>query len=201
MSLTLPVQPARPAAKFTLLSAAATAAFVACAAEVPVADDDLPAASPSSAPTPARSPTASATAGARVATAPANGYGDSIAWRGLDEGLKESAELGRPLMLVVHAAWCPRCKELKRRFFDPDLESASEKFVMVNLDQDAQPEGLRYGPDGQYIPRIVFMDKHGNLDAGLSNPARSRYKYFYTQRDDLVAVMQTALERHGTPHP
>ncbi len=101
-------------------------------------------------------------------------------------------------MLVVHAAWCPRCKELKRRFFDPAVAAASERFIMVNLDQDAQPEGLRYGPDGQYIPRILFLDAQGQLDATLSNPGRSKYKYFYSHRDDLVGVMQTALERHGT---
>jgi protein-disulfide reductase (glutathione) len=83
-------------------------------------------------------------------------------------------------MLVVHAAWCPRCKELKRRFFDPALAAASERFVMVNLDQDAEPEGLRYGPDGQYIPRVLFLDPQGQLDAGLSNPGRSKYKYFYS---------------------
>jgi protein-disulfide reductase (glutathione) len=190
--------------------------LAACTAEIPVADDDLPApaaspAGPSSRPfgpgpsatanldpaRPANLDPAHPAPAPRAATAPANGYGDNIAWRGLDEGLREAAETGRPLMLVVHAAWCPRCKELKRRFFDPALAAASERFVMVNLDQDAQPEGLRYGPDGQYIPRIVFLDARGNVDAGLSNPGRSKYKYFYTQRDDLVGVMQTALTRLG----
>ena len=172
----------------------------ACSAEVPVADDDLPPPPGKSAsPAPSATPVAANVDPARAATAPANGYGDSIAWRGLDEGLRESAALGRPLMLVVHAAWCPRCKELKRRFFDPGLAAASERFVMVNIDQDAEPAGLRYGPDGQYIPRILFVDPQGQIDAGLSNPARSRYKYFYSQNDDVVAVMQTALERHGKP--
>lgn len=142
-------------------------------------------------------PTGAAPAERRQATAPAHGYGDQIAWRGLDEGLAEAAKLGRPLMLVVHASWCPRCRELKQRFFDPALAETSDRFVMVNLDQDQSPEALRHGPDGQYIPRILFLDAHGQVDAGLSNPGRSKYKYFYTQRDDLVGVMQTALERHG----
>lgn len=169
--------------------------LLACTAEIPVADDDLPAATATPTATPAATPAAATPTASRAATAPANGYGDRIAWRGLDEGLRESAESGRPLMLVVHAAWCPRCKELKRRFFDPAMAAASERFVMVNLDQDAQPEGLRYGPDGTYIPRVVFIDTQGNVDAGLSNPGRSKYKYFYSQHDDLVAVMQTALTR------
>jgi protein-disulfide reductase (glutathione) len=135
----------------------------------------------------------------RTATAPAHGFGDKIAWRGLEEGLREAAELGRPLMLVVHAAWCPRCKELRPRFFDPVLAETSERFVMVNVDQDVEREGLRYGPDGQYIPRVLFIGPTGEVDADLSNPGRSKYKYFYTAHDDLVGAMKRALDRHA-PH-
>ncbi|HEY0136279.1 MAG TPA: thioredoxin family protein [Nannocystis sp.] len=134
---------------------------------------------------------------ARQATAPAHGYGDKIAWRGLDEGFKEAAALGRPLMLVVHAGWCPRCKELRPRFFDPAIAQASEQFVMVNVDQDETPEALRHGPDGKYIPRILFFDAQGKLDPELANPTRSKFKYFYTAHDDLAAMMQRALERHA----
>lgn len=133
---------------------------------------------------------------AREASAPAHGYGDKIAWRGLDEGIAEARTLGRPLMLVVHAAWCPRCRELKPRFFDPALAAASERFVMVNLDQDEDPQALRYGPDGQYVPRVLFLDAQGRVDATLSNAGRSKYKYFYMPQDDLVGVMQQALDRH-----
>lgn len=146
--------------------------------------------------TAAPSTAAPSTAEPPRATAPANGYGDQIAWRGLDEGLAEAARLGRPLMLVVHAGWCPRCRELKQRFFDPTLAQASERLVMVNLDQDQSPEALRHGPDGQYIPRILFFDPQGRLDPELQNPGRGKYKYFYTPQDDLVAIMQQALDRH-----
>lgn len=139
---------------------------------------------------------ASATPAPRKATAPDHGYGDQIAWRGLEEGFKEAAALGRPMMLVVHAGWCPRCKELKQRFFDPAIVETSDQLIMVNLDQDETPEALRHGPDGQYIPRILFFDAQGHLDADLSNPGRSKYKYFYTPKDDLGAIMQQALERH-----
>ncbi len=139
---------------------------------------------------------ADATAAPRQATAPAHGYGDKIAWRGLDEGFKEAAALGRPMMMLIHAGWCPRCKELKQRFFDPAIVEASDQLIMVNLDQDQTPEALRHGPDGQYIPRILFFDAQGRIDADLSNPARGKFKYFYTPKDDLGAIMQQALERH-----
>jgi protein-disulfide reductase (glutathione) len=137
----------------------------------------------------------------RQATAPAHGYGDQIAWRGLDEGLAEARSLGRPLMLVIHASWCPRCRELKPRFSDPALVDASERFVMVNLDQDEHPQSLRYGPDGQYVPRVLFLDAQGRVDATLSNASRSKYKYFYMPQDDLVGVMQQALARNDHPPP
>lgn len=134
----------------------------------------------------------------RQASAPAHGYGDQIAWRGLDEGLAEAKSLGRPLMLVVHASWCGRCRELKPRFSDPALVQASERFVMVNLDQDEEPQALRYGPDGQYVPRVLFLDAQGRVDASLSNAARSKYKYFYMPHDDLAGVMQQALDHHAS---
>ncbi|MBA3547550.1 MAG: thioredoxin family protein [Nannocystis sp.] len=150
--------------------------------------------------TPAPTPTAgnSQITPAREVSAPAHGYGDKIAWRGLDEGLAEAKTLGRPLMLLVHAPWCGRCSDLKPRFFDPALVQASERFVMVNLDQDDEPQALRYGPDGQYVPRVLFLDPQGKVDATLSNAARSQYKYFYLPQDDLVGVMQQALDHHAS---
>jgi protein-disulfide reductase (glutathione) len=172
--------------------------FGACGGEVPArgaagASSAVAASGAEAAPP---GPAGSAASAARTASAPDHGYGDRIAWRGLEEGLKEAAELGRPLMLVVHAAWCPRCKELKRRFFDPSLAETSERMIMVNVDQDQTPEALRHGPDGQYIPRVLFFDPQGHLDADLSNPGRKKYKYFYTPQDDLVGMMKQALDRH-----
>ena len=56
----------------------------------------------------------------------------------------------------------------------------------------------RYGPDGSYIPRVMFLDDDGAVDQGLQNPNRpDRFRYFYTPKEDLVATMRRALERHG----
>lgn len=135
---------------------------------------------------------------ARVATAPSHGFNDAIAWRPLDEGLREAKAEGRPLMLVVHASWCERCKELKPAFHRDRIAELSERFVMVNADQDQTPEALAYAPDGSYIPRVLFIDPDtGNADAALHNPVRSRYHYYYGPNDDLPAMMEKALARHG----
>lgn len=135
----------------------------------------------------------------REATIPAEGWNEDIAWRGLEEGLAEAARTGAPVMMVVHTAWCGNCKKLKTTFnSDASLVSLSERFVMVHLDQDAHPEATRYGPDGDYIPRVMFLDDKGEIDQGLQNPNRTaRFRYFYTPKEDLVATMRRALERHG----
>lgn len=133
----------------------------------------------------------------RKATIPAAGWNDAIAWRGLEEGLREAQQSGMPLMLVVHTEWCGNCQKLKSSFAGRRLEQLSEQFVMVHVDQDAHPEVTLYGPDGQYIPRVLFLDSNGNVDLQLQNPNRDRYRYFYTPQDDLVATMREALDRHG----
>jgi protein-disulfide reductase (glutathione) len=134
----------------------------------------------------------------RKATIPAAGWNDAIAWRGLDEGLREAKQSGMPLMLVVHTDWCGNCQKLKPTFGGSKVEQLSEQFVMVHVDQDAHPEVALYSPDGQYIPRVLFLDSDGNIDPQLQNPnGRDRFRYFYTPQDDLVASMREALDRHG----
>jgi protein-disulfide reductase (glutathione) len=135
----------------------------------------------------------------RTATIPAAGWNDDIAWRALDEGLREAKQSGMPLMLVVHTDWCGNCQKLKPTFASQRLAQLSEQFVMVHVDQDAHPEVTLYGPDGEYIPRVMFLDPDGNIDAQLQNPnRRDRFRYFYTPQDDLVASMREALDRHGS---
>lgn len=134
----------------------------------------------------------------RRPSAPANGFGEAIAWRPLDDGLAEAAELHRPLMLVVHASWCPRCRELKPAFGEHELVELSERFVMVNVDQDVVPKSLEFAPDGSYVPRIIFVDPvSGRADEALRNDRRNRTVYYYGPRDDLVGTMKKALSRHG----
>ncbi len=135
---------------------------------------------------------------ARTATAPSNGYNDEIAWRHLKEGLAESKETGWPMMLVVHASWCPRCKELKPAFQDKRLQELSNRFVMVNADQDKVPQVQAYGPDGVYLPRVLVLDPAtGRPDTAFQNQGRERYHYYWGPNDDLAGMMQKALVRYG----
>ncbi len=132
------------------------------------------------------------------ATAPSHGFNDAIAWRGFEEGFRVASEEQRPLMLVVHASWCSKCRLLKRLFrSDKQLIELSEQFVMVNVDQDEEPTVTQLGPDGTYLPRVLFFAPNGDIDSTLQNPNRRRFRYFYMPNEDLLGTMQRALERHG----
>ncbi len=131
------------------------------------------------------------------ATAPSHGFGEAIAWRGLEEGLKEAAASGKGMMLLVHASWCSKCKQLKPSFFDPSLVAASRDLVMVNVDQDEEPQSMIYSPDGTYIPRVLFIGPDGEIVSELKNGQRPRFHYFYTPADDLVGMMKQAAARYG----
>ncbi len=132
----------------------------------------------------------------RVATAPANGFSGDIAWRGLDEGLEEAREQQMPVMVVIHTTWCSKCKALKSAFQSEDLVELSEKFVMVNLDQDSSPLAADYSLDGTYIPRVVFLDSQGvPFDDLINEQGSPRYRYFYSDGPSVVASMRKALAR------
>ena len=135
----------------------------------------------------------------RVANAPANGWGEGIAWRSFEEGQAEAKALGRPMMLVVWTSWCPNCRALKKPFSKNDeIRELSHQFVMVNVDQDELPMVSRIGPDGDYIPRVIFLDAEGEVDTAVLNSKRRRSLYFYSPVDDVPAKMREALERHPT---
>lgn len=133
---------------------------------------------------------------ARTATADAHGFGDAIPWEPYAAAFEHAKRDGMPVMLVVHASWCGRCKELQPSFFDDEIEALSQQFVMINVDQDVEPSSTQHAPDGTYIPRVVFFDSNGQLDASLSNPRRRTHRYFYTPADDLSAVMRKAISLH-----
>ena len=120
-----------------------------------------------------------------------------MAWRGFDEGLAEAKASAMPVMLVVHTTWCPKCKALKPEFADPQLVELSERFVMINVDQDREPRATALAPDGDYVPRVVFLAPDGTPSTTVVNERSPRFRFFYTSRADLRTSMQRALETLG----
>lgn len=46
---------------------------------------------------------------------------------------------------------------------DDVFAEMSKKFVMVNTEDDEEPKGKQYLPDGKYTPRFLFIGKLINM--------------------------------------
>ncbi len=120
-----------------------------------------------------------------------------IAWRGLDEGLREARRTGRPLCLVVYTQTCPHCRNYSQVFRDPRVIERAKQFVMVKVDQDAADrDARRYAPDGAYIPRTLFLSPDGEMQTTIRAP-RNKYVHFYDERNpiSLLNGMTKALAK------
>jgi protein-disulfide reductase (glutathione) len=122
---------------------------------------------------------------------------DGIAWLNYQDALESAKESGKPICLVFYTDWCPHCTAYSRVFHDEAVVKKSKAFVMVRLNRDEQRElSARHAPDGEYIPRTLFLSPDGRLDASLQAP-RDKYKYFYDENDpaSLLDGMDRALAK------
>jgi len=120
-----------------------------------------------------------------------------IKWRTYDDGLAEAKKAKKPVMLIFFTEWCPHCKNYSGVFHDPKVVAKSKDFVMIRLDKDQNAElSGKFAPDGQYIPRTLFLSSSGEFEAAVHAP-RDQYKYFYDESDpkSLLAGMDAALAK------
>ncbi len=122
---------------------------------------------------------------------------ERIAWKGLDEGLREAQATGRPVMLVIYAEWCSHCRNYSRVFSDGSVVAAAKRLVMVRLDAERNRETeARFAPDGKYVPRTLFLTPQGEVMRDVTAQA-DRFRYFYDE-DDPKHVL-TAMQKVGSP--
>jgi protein-disulfide reductase (glutathione) len=146
----------------------------------------------------AAAPAAAEVPDLKLAVAPDNGWGAQYPWRSFDDAKTEAAATGKPMMMIVHTAWCPKCKALKADFQgNGEISELAKRFVLVNVNQDDEPWAQQYGPDGKYIPRVLFFDSSGTLDESLDAQMSPKFKYFYVAGQSLPSAMRRALDRHG----
>ncbi|XP_035698993.1 thioredoxin domain-containing protein 12-like [Branchiostoma floridae] len=125
------------------------------------------------------------------------GFGDNFAWKDFQSGLQEAKETKKPLLLLIHKSWCGACKALKPKFAaSKQIQDLSKHFVMVNVEDDEEPHGEEYTPDGGYIPRILFMDPEGKVRRDIVNiNGNPSYRYYYPDPIQVVDSMKLALEK------
>eukprot|EP00047_Mylnosiga_fluctuans_P002660 m.225405 g.225405 ORF g.225405 m.225405 type:complete len:154 (+) comp11259_c0_seq1:41-502(+) len=135
-----------------------------------------------------------ALAGTVLAEDIARGWGSGITWRGLEAGLAEASASRKPFMVVIHKTWCGACKGLRPKFAESEeIAQLSADFVMINLQDDEEPSDPSFAPDGGYIPRILFGDADGTVNADIFNAGGNpRYKYYYSDAESIAKAMKTA---------
>ncbi|XP_030844750.1 thioredoxin domain-containing protein 12 [Strongylocentrotus purpuratus] len=103
------------------------------------------------------------------------------------------------MMLVNHKTWCGACKALKPKFAaSEEILKLSSDFVMVNVEDDEEPEGSQFQPDGGYIPRILFLNSDGVVQPDLINTlGNPQYKFFYSNALMVTEAMKSAVKALG----
>ncbi|XP_043824439.1 anterior gradient protein 3 [Dromiciops gliroides] len=123
------------------------------------------------------------------------GWGDDITWvQTYEEGLFQAKKSNKPLMVIHHLEDCQYCQALKKVFAKSDeiQEMARTSFVMLNLMHETTDKNL--SPDGQYVPRIMFVDPSLTVRADITGRYSNRL-YTYEPQDlpVLIENMKKAL--------
>ncbi|XP_069472112.1 anterior gradient protein 2-like [Ambystoma mexicanum] len=122
------------------------------------------------------------------------GWGDEIEWiQTYEEALASSRASKKPLMVIHHLDECPYSQALKKAFVaDPLVQKmAKENFVMLNVVHPIADANL--APDGQYVPRIMFIDPSLTVRTDIAGRYGNRL-YAYESEDipELITSMKKA---------
>ncbi|XP_040328444.1 anterior gradient protein 2 homolog isoform X1 [Herpailurus yagouaroundi] len=95
------------------------------------------------------------------------GWGDQLIWtQTYEEALYKSKTSNKPLMIIHHLDECPHSQALKKVFAEnKEIQKLAEQFVLLNLVYETTDKHL--SPDGQYVPRIMFVDPFRGLSSGF----------------------------------
>lgn len=120
---------------------------------------------------------------------------DAIAWFDFEDGAAEAKKSGKPMLVVIHATWCPFCKQYRRQFYDPRVVELATSLIMVMMDRDLEKaETAKLGPGANYIPRTLIFRADGAMRPEIKG-SNDEFPHWlaYTGPDELIAVMKAAL--------
>lgn len=188
----------------TSLAALALAALAACNEPknpTPAAPASAAAATAAPAPATAAPATAAPASAAPASEAAKRGANDihwdgPVKWNDYAPGLAQATAEKKPILLLVYADWCPRCRELVPAFSDPEVARLAEGLVLIKQNGDLKPDWLAaFDTLGGYVPRLFFLTPDGSLREDITS-GHPRYPYFYTPGglESLKAAMKEALK-------
>ncbi|XP_065649943.1 uncharacterized protein LOC100207796 isoform X3 [Hydra vulgaris] len=126
-----------------------------------------------------------------------NGFGKHLRFVKYEDGKKMAKEQGKPMMLIIHKSYCGACQALKPKVrSDPEIAELSTHFIMVNCNDDEEPNEDQFDLDGAYIPRIFFLDNLGKVEPSIFNDDKEyiKAKYAYGSTAGIIKSMRRALE-------
>uniref|UniRef100_A0A674IB42 Anterior gradient 2, protein disulphide isomerase family member n=1 Tax=Terrapene triunguis TaxID=2587831 RepID=A0A674IB42_9SAUR len=110
------------------------------------------------------------------------GWGDNLIWtQTYEEALFRAKTGNKPLMIIHHLEDCPHSQALKKVFAEhKEIQKLAEKFVLLNLVYETTDKHL--SPDGQYVPRVLFIDPSLTVRADITGRYSNRL-YAYEPSD------------------
>ncbi|KAJ8367667.1 hypothetical protein AAFF_G00313670 [Aldrovandia affinis] len=130
----------------------------------------------------------------RVPQTLSRGWGDELIWaQTYEEALFKAKSNNKPLMVILHLEECPHSQALKKAFANSKeiQKLADEDFILLNLVYETTDKHL--SPDGQYVPRILFVDPSLTVRADITGRYANRmYAYEPSDINLLINNMQKA---------
>ncbi|XP_061442465.1 anterior gradient protein 2 homolog [Rhineura floridana] len=123
------------------------------------------------------------------------GWGDQLIWtQTYEEALHKARTNNKPIMIIHHLEECPHSQALKKVFAEhKEIQKLAEQFILLNLVYETTDKHL--SPDGQYVPRILFVDPSLTVRADVTGRYSNRlYAYEPSDIALLYANMQKALK-------
>ncbi|GMT11720.1 hypothetical protein PFISCL1PPCAC_3017, partial [Pristionchus fissidentatus] len=136
-----------------------------------------------------------------------NGIGEEIAWVKWDDAIEKALDEDKPIFLLIHKMSCHACRVLKKTFSQSNARKAfkalSQYFIMVNTADEDELYEEEYSPDGKYVPRVLFLDKNGDLLAQFKNKkgVYKNYAYYYSSPADILNSMKDVLKHYKVEVP